>query len=290
LVHHQGEFHLWEQSTYRPVPKHEINRRLNVVCKSEFDQLNRIAIDKWVRAGRKDDKSKEYEAPTARKVGTKLIGDINQAIGGMTLLSGRVEPPHWLIDNPPFHAADVLPTSNALVHLPSFEDGKPGATCDPTPAFYCSYCLDYAFNADAPCPQSWIDFLVSVWPRDPESINTLQEWLGYLLMLDTRQQKIAMLIGPPRSGRGTISRVISGLVGPANVANPTFAGLASHFGAACLIGKPVAIIGDARQSHRSDWAIALERLLMISGEDAMTIDRKNCSDWTGKLPTRLILI
>jgi putative DNA primase/helicase len=57
-----------------------------------------------------------------------------------------------------------------------------------------------------------------------------------------------------------------------------------------LIGKPVAIIGDARQSHRSDWAVALERLLNISGEDSVTIPRKNKPDWEGRLPTRLMLI
>jgi putative DNA primase/helicase len=290
LVYHKGELHLWEGSAYRPFPDHEANAITSKVAKQEFDRLNRLAIEAWEHRGRRDEKDKECLAPVAQKVGTRLIGDIGAAIRGETLLSGTVEPPCWLIDNPPFPAADVLPTLNALVHLPSFVAGKAGAIAKPTPVFFCPYALDYGFNHSPPVPQAWIDFLVSVWPSDPECINTLQEWMGYLLTLDTRQQKIAMLIGPPRSGRGTISRVIGGLVGPANVANPTFASLAAHFGAECLIGKPVSIIGDARQSHRSDWAIALERLLMISGEDAMTIDRKNRPDWTGRLPTRLVLI
>ncbi len=114
--------------------------------------------------------------------------------------------------------------------------------------------------------------------------------MGYCLTPDTRQQTIAMLIGPSRSGRGTIARVMQALVGEANVANPTFSGLAAHFGAECLIGRPLAIIGDARLSRRSDWATALERFLGVAGEDSIGIPRKNREDWRGKLLTRFMVI
>ncbi len=166
-----------------------------------------------------------------------------------------VDPPAWLIENPPFPATDVLPTSNALVHLPSFVDGKAAAIHKPTPAFFCPFALDFGFDPQAPEPDAWLDFLDSVWPRDGESPLCLQEWAGYILTLDTRQQKIAAFIGPPRSGRGTISRVFSRLIGTENVANPSLAGLGSLFGAACLIGKPLAVIADARQSNKSDLAL-----------------------------------
>jgi putative DNA primase/helicase len=201
-----------------------------------------------------------------------------------------VEPPVWLTDKPPFPATDVLPAKNVLVHLPSYVEGKPLSTCQPTPQFFCPYALDYAFDPAAPIPQTLIDFLASAWPEDAEAIDTLQEWLGYLLTPDTSHQKIALLIGPPRSGRGTIGRLTQKLIGPCNVASPTLSGLATQFGAGLLIGKPVAIIGDARLSRRSDPAIALERLLSISGEDSIQIDRKNKPPWEGKLPTRMVMI
>jgi putative DNA primase/helicase len=56
-----------------------------------------------------------------------------------------------------------------------------------------------------------------------------------------------------------------------------------------LIGKPLAIIGDARLSARSDRAVVTERLLSISGEDTLSCNRKNTAHWTGKLPTRLVI-
>lgn len=99
-----------------------------------------------------------------------------------------------------------------------------------------------------------------------------------------------MLIGPPRSGKGVITRIIHKLVGEANTVAPTLAGLATNFGLWPLLGKSVAIISDARMSGRVDSSIVCERLLSISGEDALTVDRKNLQPVTGKLPTRLMIV
>ena len=60
-----------------------------------------------------------------------------------------------------------------------------------------------------------------MWGGDAESISCLQEWFGYLLTPDTRQQKILMMVGPKRSGRGTIARVLKALAGSSTVVNPT---------------------------------------------------------------------
>ena len=83
-----------------------------------------------------------------------------------------------------------------------------------------------------------------------------------------------LLVGPKRSGKGTIARVLTGLLGMHNTAAPTLAGLTQNFGLQPLIGKPLAIISDARLGTRADNMIAVERLLSISGEDTLTIDRK----------------
>ena len=72
--------------------------------------------------------------------------------------------------------------------------------------------------------------------------------------------------------------------------NPTLATLARPFGLAPLIDKPVAILPDARLSGRPDNAAITECLLSISGEDDQTVDRKHLPAWTGRLPTRFVLI
>jgi putative DNA primase/helicase len=57
-----------------------------------------------------------------------------------------------------------------------------------------------------------------------------------------------------------------------------------------MIGKPLAIISDARLSGRADQHVIAERLLSITGEDLQTIDRKYRESWTGTLPTRFLIL
>ena len=56
-----------------------------------------------------------------------------------------------------------------------------------------------------------------------------------------------MMVGPKRSGKGTIARVLRKLIGERNVAGPTLSSLGGPFGLQPLLGKSGAIISDARQ-------------------------------------------
>ena len=205
-------------------------------------------------------------------------------------LQSHDEPPCW-IDAPPgdWPANEVLATSAKLVHLPSLGNGR-ACVASSTPRLFTPAALDFDFNPAAPRPAAWLEFLDQLWEGEPQSIATLQDWIGYLLTPDTRQQKILLLIGPKRSGKGTVARVVRELVGRGNVAAPTLASLAQNFGLWPLLGKSVAIISDARLGNRSDQAVVVERMLSISGEDAQTIDRKFLEPITCKLPTRLMIL
>lgn len=184
----------------------------------------------------------------------------------------------------PYNPLDLAVCRNGILHLSDCE------LIPATPRYFTTSALGTAYDAKAPLPSVWLYFLKQLWPNDPESIELLRQWFGYLLTLDTRQQKILLLLGPKRSGKGTIARVLTALLGAASVASPTLASLAMNFGLWPLIGKSAAIIGDARLSGRNDVAAVVERLLSISGEDLQTIDRKHLSPWTGKLSSRFTII
>ena len=119
------------------------------------------------------------------------------------------------------------------------------------------------------------------WLDDPQSVDCLQEIFGYSLLADTSLQKMFFLLGPRRSGKGTIARILRGLVGAHNVAAPTLGSLQGEFGLQPLLNRTLAVIGDARLSGRSDEAQIVERILSITGEDAQTItvaDEKRRAD------------
>lgn len=173
---------------------------------------------------------------------------------------------------------------NGLLHVPTRTLSLHSAL------FFNHHALPFAYEPKAAPPDRWLEFLDEVWGDDTASIEALQEAFGYVLGGDTHQQKILLVVGPKRAGKGTIGRVLTGLLGAHHVAAPTLASLATNFGLSPLIGKPLALISDARLSTKADSKIVVERLLSISGEDSLTIDRKYREPWTGRLPTRFIVM
>ncbi|QNN21807.1 hypothetical protein HED60_05810 [Planctomycetales bacterium ZRK34] len=205
-----------------------------------------------------------------------------ETIRHYTHLDATTTPPKWLIGhNEQPDPRELLPCRTLNLHIPTER------IVAATPALFTTNALDFDYDAHALVPSRWLNFLRGLWPDDPQSVDLLQEWFGYSLTLDTRQQKMLLIVGPRRSGKGTIGRVLTQLVGPANVCGPTTTSLAGTFGLQPLIGKSLAIVSDAR-FHGESILTVIERLLCISGEDTLTIDRKHLPSVTMKLPTRFV--
>ena len=258
----RGSFSLWRRGAYREVSTNEVRGQI-------VEAVNRIAFG----------------------VSTATVGNILLQVQAQSMLMGDREPPRWLNGGETWPADEVLVARNGLFHLPSIVDGKTLWRLEPSPRFFATAALDYDVDLDGPRPDEWFRFLDSAWGDDPGAIGLLQQWLGYLLTPDTRQHKVLFLIGPKRSGKGTIARVTRALIGAKNVCGPTLAGLAGQFGLWSLVGKSLAIISDARLSGRSDKAMVVERLLSVSGEDAIDVDRKCIEPLRSvKLSTRFMLL
>lgn len=219
--------------------------------------------------------------------------NVLDCLRGLAAFPSWINQPSWRDHSGPapgcWPAEEVLVAKNGLAHLPSFILGK-DYLLKLTPQLFSANALSFDFDENAPVPENWLMFLHDLWPEDEEAIELLREWFGYCLLNDTTLQKILALIGPKRSGKGTIARVLRALIGHANVAGPTLAGLSGNFGLQPLLGKSLAIISDARLSGRTDSAVVTERLLSISGEDALTVDIKHGEAVTLKLPTRLMVL
>lgn len=157
-------------------------------------------------------------------------------------------------------------------------------------AFFCQNALPFDAPAKGEHAPRFMQFLEETWPNDKAAQQTLQEFVGYLLTPDTSQQKGLMIIGPRRSGKGVLGRLMRELLGRTNIAAPTMSNLAGNFGLQPLIGKLLAIIPDARFRHGQYSHHAVEKILMITGEDTATIDRKNREAWTGTLSTRIVVL
>ena len=267
LRHQNATFYTWRGSHYVDRATEEMRAELYAF------------LDKAKRLTDSEPPEVVDFAPTRNKVANVL-----EATAAEAQLSKDVRPPAWLDGNGKHEARDVIACRNLLLHLPS------GETCEHTPQFFTLNALSFDYNPKAPKPAAFLKFLSSIWPDDAQAIGTLQEVFGLCLTGDTRHQKLFLLKGPKRSGKGTIARVMTELYGQDNVCGPTLSGLATNFGLAPLIGKRVAIISDARLSGKADQQVIVERLLSITGEDGQTVDRKFKDGWFGKLDVRFIIL
>ncbi|MCC7424468.1 MAG: bifunctional DNA primase/polymerase [Planctomycetaceae bacterium] len=212
---------------------------------------------------------------------------VNAALDSLrsyAFIPATLTSPSWLgksADDPP--ASEILPCRSSLLHLPTMRH------LDPTPRFFTTNSLEFDPVPDAPVPKCWFAFLHQLFDGDSESLDLLQEWFGYSLIADTSQQKMLLLVGPRRSGKGTIARVLTRLVGQGNVCGPTTSSLAGPFGLQPLLGKSLAIVSDARFGGEN-IATVVERLLCISGEDCLTVDRKFKTSVTMRLPLRFMFL
>lgn len=178
----------------------------------------------------------------------------------------------------------LIPFRNGLLSLDTWQH------LEVTPTYFNTYCLPFSYDERAPEPVQWLRFLGDVFEHEPEAIEALQQWFGYILSGRTDLHKIFFIVGPTRSGKGTIASVLSALLGQGNVAPSSVSALGQGFGLAGLIGRSLILMPDVRFDGVKSGAAEVERLLEISGEDEIRIARKYMSDWTGVLPGRIVMM
>jgi len=272
LLHYNGDWLAYEAAAYAELEDATVRRDLYHF----LEQAKMPPTEKQKEAG--------------LRVGDDFRPDttsVNHVLDALRAVAHRprdsFKPPCWLEgDGPP--ARELVACRNGLLHLPT------GDLLDHTPRFFTRNALTFDYDASAPAPSGWLAFLETLWPDEPEAVTLLQEIFGYLLIPDTSQQKIFLMVGPTRSGKGTIARVLTELVGPPNICAPSLADFGETFGLEPLLGKQLAILSDVRLDGKANHAAIAESLLKISGEDTVTVKRKFKSAWDGRLGVRFMLL
>jgi putative DNA primase/helicase len=283
-----GQFYAWNGSHYTALAKEIIDTEIfwfveKTFLESYIQECSNVPTEKVGTV-----KKKKLTNTAISNVKTGIINLIN-------ITGDNQSEPFWIQApiRPDWEATEMISASNILVHVPSFIECKQ-FQIKKTPKYFSTSTLGYPLTLskyDGPVdpPKIFGDFLESVWPDDLESRDALQEWLGCFSIPCTKYHKIFMMIGPPRSGKGTVIRIIDNMFGDKNIAYITFKSLSERFGLESLMGKTIAVFPDARITGRTDIGSAIESILAISGEDPQTIDRKGISKVTQRLKCRFII-
>ena len=259
LVHHQGEWLVWDGQRFTKITEDDLKAAAWPWLANcwQYSKATKQELSKLVPF-----------KPTRGSV-ISLV----DALKAVTNLPSHNESPSW-IGTAPCRPESVIAFANGLLDLDRYLKTGDTALLSHTPRWFSTNCLPHRFDPDADCPM-WLDFLNQVFEGDEERVRALAQWFGYNLTLDNRQQKFALLIGPPRSGKGTTMTVLTQMLGKQNVANPTLTALGSRFGLAPLVGKQAAVVPDAHLGRNSDSIAILEKLKSIVGCDEQNVDRKN---------------
>lgn len=221
-----------------------------------------------------------------RKVTPRLVTDVRKAIGALSIVPTHKVAPCWLNNQHETKPENIIAFRNKLLDITNI--GGELSVINHTPDFFSEVCLDFDFLPDATCPK-WEKFLSQVFDDDEDLIHLLRQWFGLLLTCDTSYQKILFIVGQPRSGKGTIYRIIEYVLGEAACVSPTLTSLGEPFGLSQLLGKTVCGFPDAQLSGRS--AGTVEILKSISGEDSLSVNRKHLSHLPHvRMKTRIILV
>jgi putative DNA primase/helicase len=272
LHYFQEEFYAYDGCAYRRAHKDEVRAAIWEVLRD---------AEAWVK-----DPAGPGMVLAPFKPRSRNVDEVYDALKAECELTSAEGTPFWLPGSPRhaagIAAAELLPVANGLVHVSS------GRLYPATPALFVESASGVAFDQEALPPKQWKKFLNQI--LDAAAQRTLQTIFGCCLVRDTSFQKIFLLIGPKRSGKGTIAYVLQQMLGKESIASMSLTNFSQQFGLQKLIGKPLCIVPDARFGKKNDPAPLAERMLSISGEDVINIARKFREDWVGRLPTRFLIL
>ncbi|MGH6670740.1 MAG: DNA primase family protein [Xanthobacteraceae bacterium] len=158
-----------------------------------------------------------------------------------------------------------------------------------TPAFFTLNSIPLVYDPTAPRPKLWLKCLDQWFECNAGLIALLQELFGYTLSGDTSQHVAPFLWGVPRGGKSTVLRVLTDLVGRANTHSPSIKELSGRFGLWGCLGKSLITITDMDIDSRTEIGNAATSIKAITGEDMISVERKNKDPWAGLMAGRIWL-
>ncbi len=229
-----------------------------VRCRKVFYEYNgkswRIVDDEIV-------KSKIQRFYARFKPADSLTAGVLKCLGDMVAVES-IENGTWLHTGEIAHG--VVCFRNGLVDL---SKDTPEVMTH-TPNYFTFNELDYDYDPSATCDQ-WIGFLESIWSHDRDLILQLQEWFGYCLISDVSMEKFATLVGKPRAGKGTITTVLTKMVGEGNISSPALSNLHKDSTLHRMSTSSVSIIPDAHSVNGASRDAVLANLKAITGGDSI---------------------
>ena len=223
------------------------------------------------------------EDKTYKKVGAKgeivyaqfrltrgKVTDIIDAFNQWCTVTG--DPPQWLDGKQHLEPRNCIVFQNGILDIGKYFTGEQ-YLLKPDPRYFCLNAIPYDFDPLLTADDI-LQYFDMIFNGRKDCIDLLQEWFGYHLTLDMSFEKMMILRGPPRSGKGTILGIIMAMLGDDQVVSTELSALATDFGYAPLVGKAAAFLPDAKVGWKRNIGQATEKLLQVIGGDPVGVNAK----------------
>lgn len=162
-------------------------------------------------------------------------------------------------ENPPEH---LLPIANGLLNLDTLE------MQEYTPELFFNAVSPVNYDPTANCKR-WLAFIKESFPIESHR-QTIQEYFGYALSGDMKQEKYLTIIGDGRNGKGLIAKTLMKLLGGFSTVMDMAHLSESGFELASIVGKRLIYISEVSGSPKN-----IQTLKKIVGRDAVKAQEKN---------------
>jgi len=258
----RDEWYIWKRDRYTQVKLGELRAKLNLSIKHEFDEAHKTEVA-----------DKGSEAKPVRKVTNSLVANVVSATQSLVVLSNKIELGTWIDNESKTKVSrNFISMRNGILDLDALLAGENEVLRPHSPKWFAQVCLPYDFDPDAKCPK-WHDFLKFSQENDPQRIDLLQEWAGYLLTNDTGYQKFLMLHGDGSNGKSVYCAAIEALVGTENCSHVALEKFGDRFSKTETLGKLVNIAADCGEIDK----MAEGDLKSFTSGDRTFFDRKGIS-------------
>lgn len=269
LRSYEGDWYEWDQ-TWKAIDADTLRHQIYTIIK---DHLIAITPD-LPPVGKRDPKPARVPTLDASKLSMVL-----------TAMRSLVTLHHtgW-VDG---RGGQWLSFHNCILSLDAWIERGERIQHVPTPNFFDPNPLPYDCEYTDADPKLLLKLLQEQM-TDAE-VKALQEFAGYCFTDDTRIQKGLFVLGPPRSGKGTIERIIRNRVGENNCVSKKLDELGNTHALANLPGKRFFAISDCRPEKRDQVQSGVQTLLYVIGGDAVDINRKHLDPYCYK-PVAKVLV
>jgi P4 family phage/plasmid primase-like protien len=271
----RDEWYVWKKNRYRKIPPGELEAKICLSVKQQFDQLN-IAEQANPDAER---------VKATRKVTQALTRNVMAATRSMVVLPSHIELGTWIdATTGAREPRPLIALQNGILDLEQLLGGIDDPLVEHSPQWFSTTCLPYAFNPDATCPR-WDEFLLRNLEGDQDRIRLLQEWAGYLLLADTGQQKFLVLEGEGANGKSVYMAAIEAMLGSDNCSHVPLEVFGDRFSRTQSLGKLCNIASDVGELDRP----AEGHLKSFTSGEKMFFDRKGIAGIDAYPTARLML-